>query len=306
MTNSILHLLNHFLPIDQLFSSPLDHKDSVALTNEQQQQQEQQPGSTLLYWTLVPSLLTLTSMFISLLAQLFSSFWPRIEYAPHVQNKPTKSLWLSFVLNHSMASVLTSGCIAWSRSHGSLYEFNLFEMHSNWDRVWYVGKVLMCVLFMLILYDLCVYVFHRSCHAFKFMYRFFHQQHHENCAPRGVLDAIYGDSLESLIVALCASGQMMLFEFPISSVVIFLFLISFLVQVNHSGHCVEIPFLYNYRFHTSHHLHFRVNFSEHIMLWDYLFGTLKLSDPNTMQNGSKSVLNLHNERTIEVKRCKDK
>ncbi|KAG2389222.1 hypothetical protein C9374_014622 [Naegleria lovaniensis] len=237
-------------------------------------------GPTLQYWLLIPFLLTLTSMFISVLAQFCCSFWPLIEYAPHYENKPTKSLVLSFILNHSMASLLTTSCIVLARSYGSLYELNIWQMTSHIERVWYIGKVLLCVLIMLLLYDLCVYAFHRSCHAHKFLYAFFHKQHHENCAPRGILDAIYGDSLESLIVATCGSGQMILFPFPISSVVIFLFLISFLVQMNHSGHRVQIPYFYNFKFHTTHHLHFRVNFSEHCMVWDYVFGTLKLSDPS--------------------------
>lgn len=65
----------------------------------------------------------------------------------------------------------------------------------------YVLSVLSSVLLMIVLYDLLVYIFHRTCTSLYFLYALLHKQHHENNSPRGVLDAIYGDVFESTIIA---------------------------------------------------------------------------------------------------------
>ncbi|KAG2389221.1 hypothetical protein C9374_014621 [Naegleria lovaniensis] len=270
------------------------------MTYSIQQQQEQQiahhwsntlnlmfglpdSGSTLHYWLLVPLLLTLTSMFITILAQTCAHwFWDEIELKPLYKNRPKSNSILYYVLNHSMAALLTSFCIVYTRYYGSLYEdFDIWQNVCSFSKMFetcmYLVQVLLCVLFMMILYDLLVYLFHRTCHSHPTLYSLLHKQHHENNSPRGILDAIYGDAWESTIIAFFSCGQMMFFPFPISSVVVFLFVISFFVQWNHSGRKIVIPYIYNFEYHAAHHRYFKVNFSEHVMLWDYLFGTLRLN-----------------------------
>ena len=232
-------------------------------------------GPTTHYWLVVPTTLTLSSMLITVMAQAFSCMWGEIELKPRYKNKPKSSSVGYYILNHSMASLLASFIIIYTKFHGTLYESNVFEMDIT-QLTLYIVKVLLWVLIQVVIYDFFIYIFHRTCHINKTLYKYVHMQHHENNSPRSVLDAIYGDALESTIIAFFAVGQMMVFPMPVSSVVLFLFLISFFVQINHSGRKVKIPLLYTYELHTAHHRYFKVNFAEHLMLWDFVFGTINL------------------------------
>ncbi|EFC46978.1 C-5 sterol desaturase [Naegleria gruberi] len=234
-------------------------------------------GPTMNYWIWVPTVLFLASMAVSVLSQWFSYLWPAVEYKKQFKNKTTHYVLLSYAVNHFLSALLTTFTIAYARYYGSCYESNIFEM-SFLEMSKYIITVLWCVAQQVLIYDFLIYVFHRSCHVNKWMYIHIHKWHHENNTPRGICDGIYGDAFEGTLVAYFAVGQMMFFSLPVSSICLFLLYISFFVQLNHSGRKVKIPYFYSFKAHAVHHRHFKYNFSEHIPLWDYLFGTLRLSE----------------------------
>ncbi|EFC41342.1 C-5 sterol desaturase-like protein [Naegleria gruberi] len=234
-------------------------------------------GPTFNYWIYVPIGLTLASMLISVMAQYFSYFWPTIEIKPQFKNKTTHYVFLSYCVNHSLAAILTTCVAAYTYYYGSCYESNIFSMEP-FEMMCYLMNVMWCTLQQVLIYDFLIYAFHRSCHTNKWMYIHIHKWHHENNTPNGVCDAIYGDAFEGTLVAYFGVGQMMFFSLPASSICLFLFLISFFVQLNHCGRKVRIPYVYTYKFHAVHHRHFKWNFAEHLPVWDFLFGTMKLNE----------------------------
>ena len=103
-----------------------------------------------------------------------------------------------------------------------------------------------------------------------------HAQHHEYKIPNTPLAGIYGDTLESALIAHFAFWPVLVFPTSYGALAIFAFIISFAVQLNHSGRRIEIPYLYTTRFHLAHHALRRCNFAEHTCVWDWLFGTLHI------------------------------
>lgn len=212
------------------------------------------------------------SILVSLGAQkLAQTLGPPIAPA-HVfakANKPTEDMIPVFIVNHTMAAHLFAFLVFYLvhvRPIDFAQELSLVGISQS-----VVGSAV-----LLLAYDLQSWCFHYSGHHVRFLWKHVHSLHHEIPLPNSPLAGIYGDALESFIVACFAFWMPVVFASYISFGGLFLFamMISFLVQLNHSGHRIDIPWIFSTRFHLAHHVKYNVNFAEHTALWDWLFGTL--------------------------------
>jgi len=236
-------------------------------------------GPTKDYWLIFIPLFSFISMSISLLAQQIACLWDKIEPDENkIRNRPSWNVPFLWLINHISISTIAVLVVAWSRYNDNVYEEDVLLMTIP-QALMYILKVLLWVIVMVLIYDLLIYILHRASHYWKWIYIYIHRRHHENINPRSAFEGIYGDPFEGIIVGCFAICQMIVLPAPYSAFFLFLGLISLFVQFNHSGRKVELPFLfYTARYHHYHHKYFKVNFAEHFILWDYLFGTLYVPD----------------------------
>jgi sterol desaturase/sphingolipid hydroxylase (fatty acid hydroxylase superfamily) len=79
-----------------------------------------------------------------------------------------------------------------------------------------------------------------------------HAQHHEFHTPNNTFAGIYGDAFESALIAFFALWPLMIIKTQITAIVIFLFIIGFFVQLNHSGRKVELGIFYTGKIGIKH------------------------------------------------------
>jgi len=129
------------------------------------------------------------------------------------------------------------------------------------------------VLFVLV--DGAAYYVHRFMHT-KPMYRRFHRFHHKWGAPSPwVVVAVH--PVEFLLLQAATFAPMFLLPFHyLSAIAVFLYVLIFNI-VDHSGvRLVSIlPWQGPSAYHDDHHVHFHVNFGQHLMIFDRVHGTLR-------------------------------
>lgn len=215
--------------------------------------------------------------FTTWLAFRFANFWPPIlhpkERETHMMNRANfNNMVQNNILNWIANAFATGACV------NILYYDNLANvyLHGNGKSpAHFAGQILLEVVLLILNYDLWTYMFHRACHSNKFLFRWLHAQHHENSFPNNFWMSIYGDFLEGSTIACFAMSGLFFFRVWLGSALLFLFYITFFVAVNHSGRAVKIPYFYSAYYHNIHHREMKYNFTEHLPLWDYIFGTLK-------------------------------
>lgn len=131
---------------------------------------------------------------------------------------------------------------------------------------------------LFVIIDYSAYWVHRVLH-FKFLYKRIHRFHHYFGAPTPWA-AIALNPLE--LMALQAAAFLAMFIIPLHPAVFACVLIYILVFniVDHSGVDLKsrIPWQAPSKYHDDHHVHFHVNFGQHLMIWDRLHGTLRRQD----------------------------
>lgn len=215
--------------------------------------------------------------FTTWLAFRFANCWPPIPAREKELQRMNRADYSDMVRNNLLmwiANSVTTGIsinILYYNNFGDIY------CHGNIESspAMFMCRTFLEVLLLILNYDLWTYLFHRACHTNKFLYRWLHAQHHENSFPNNFWMSIYGDYLEGNTIACFAMSGLFLFRVWLGSALIFLFYITFFVAVNHSGRAVTIPYFYSAYYHHIHHREQKYNFTEHLPLWDFIFGTLK-------------------------------
>ncbi|CCD14587.1 unnamed protein product [Trypanosoma congolense IL3000] len=137
---------------------------------------------------------------------------------------------------------------------------------------------------LFIIYDFFYTPFHWALH-WPPIYPLIHKHHHRQITPfRGNDDAINDHPIEYIIgeynhilalyllTRIVPAGQV-----HALSAVMFVFIGGTLASLNHTRIDLFIPYIFNVRAHDLHHSHFRYNYGQYIMLWDWVFGTYKCS-----------------------------
>ena len=129
------------------------------------------------------------------------------------------------------------------------------------------------VLFVLV--DCINYWVHRAMHV-KFLFKHIHHRHHRYGATTPYV-ATAMHPAELLVQQLASFVP--LFFIPVhaaSAAGVLLYILAYNV-VDHSGvRLVSVlPWQPPSRYHDDHHAHFHVNYGQHLMIWDRLFGTLR-------------------------------
>lgn len=218
-----------------------------------------------MYYLLAPFLMAGVSWLTAGMAQAFASyFWEDINPVTAHANKPSMNPTLIFAINNLFVGI--GGTIMLYAQRWYLEELSVYN----------ILKDVFLIYGLTLLYDLQTYIFHRTSHHYGPLKKM-HAIHHEYNMPNGVISSVYGDVLENIIIVIFALWPLSVFMLPIGAVLGYLSVIVFFVQFNHSGKKVVIPGVYTYIFHYNHHKYRTCNYCEHSMVWDWLFGTLNLS-----------------------------
>ena len=129
------------------------------------------------------------------------------------------------------------------------------------------------VLFMMM--DWIAYWVHRALHI-KFLFKHVHRFHHRFVAP-SPWTAIALHPVELLVLQ--AASFLPLFFIPFHAVSIagvLLYILIFNI-IDHSGVKLvsALPWQPPSAYHDDHHHYFHVNYGQHLMIWDRLYGTLR-------------------------------
>lgn len=131
---------------------------------------------------------------------------------------------------------------------------------------------------LFVLMDYCVYWAHRMLHL-TFFYKHFHYIHHSFVATSPYVTTAF-HPVEMFMLQ--TATFLPLFFIPLHAVSvggILLYALIFNIT-DHSGVRLvsALPWQGPTAFHDDHHLHFHVNFGQHLMIWDRLHGTLRRRD----------------------------
>jgi len=128
---------------------------------------------------------------------------------------------------------------------------------------------------LFVVMDASAYYVHRAFHN-KWMFKTFHRYHHRYVATTPfVVVALHPVEL----LALQAASFLPIFIVPLhfASVAVVLVYVLVFNIIDHSGVRLfsHLPWQGPTTYHDDHHVHFHVNFGQHLMIWDRIHGTLR-------------------------------
>ena len=123
--------------------------------------------------------------------------------------------------------------------------------------------------------DLSAYWVHRFLHS-KRMYKYLHKWHHRYTVPTPHA-AFASHPVDFLVFQAIGMLSLGLFEINVIAFLYVAVLIAYHNLVEHSGvrYTGELPWTPTPSFHDDHHSQFTANFGFDLVLWDYMFGTLR-------------------------------
>ncbi len=176
----------------------------------------------------------------------------------------------------SHLNLTIGGILSGTYIHAILHGFPTPMYFDVADYGWAYTLASTLVLFVLV--DFVAYWAHRILHA-KVWFRYIHRWHHRFVAPTPwVVTAMHPVEF----VFFQVTAFLPLFVLPVhwmSAVFVFVYALVFNV-IDHSGVRLHSrwPWQGPTTYHDDHHVHFHVNFGQHLMLWDRLYGTLRRVD----------------------------
>jgi len=168
---------------------------------------------------------------------------------------------------------LISGHLVFAMTQGWRGPAIYFDV-ADYGWAWTIGGT--AVLFVMI--DGAAYYVHRLLHV-KWLYRRVHYIHHKWGAPSPwVVTALH--PVEMLMLQAATFLPLFLIPFHyVSVIVVFVYVLIFNI-VDHSG--VKLTSIWPWQgpsaYHDDHHVHFHVNFGQHLTFFDRMHGTLRRVD----------------------------
>ena len=156
---------------------------------------------------------------------------------------------------------------------------------------------------LFVVMDYSAYWAHRMLHI-KFLYEHVHRFHHRF----GATSPYVATALHPVdILALQAASFLPLFFIPFHAASVAVVLLYVLVYnvIDHSGvRLVSVlPWQPPSTYHDDHHVHFHVNFGQHLMIWDRIHGTLRRRNRRYGQDvfgGRGAPDGKHGNRPVEL------
>jgi lathosterol oxidase len=175
------------------------------------------------------------------------------------------------MFNAGWAGVLGTG-IFYGHLNG-MWNMKLYydvNEHGWWDFV--RGFVL--VFFWI---DLWAYFAHRFLHQ-KSIYKYVHKWHHRYIAPTS-FSAFGMHPIEFTIFQCGGIFCCFLFRIHVMAFLVNATYVAYHGQIDHSGIYFEgdLPWQPSTKYHDDHHKYFHLNFGQNLILWDWMFGTLRES-----------------------------
>ena len=157
-----------------------------------------------------------------------------------------------------------------------LWKYGFIVLNENENVFW----ILLEVLFLVLVMDLLMYVFHRSVHFITY-FRKIHQRHHEH-ESTNLLSLFVLHPVESIGFGLMMLGVLLFFPLSATGISISLVIISVWGTVGHLNHTVlpkswlkfvKKGYICTSEFHYLHHQHPGCNFGFYTSIWDIIFKT---------------------------------
>jgi lathosterol oxidase len=172
-------------------------------------------------------------------------------------------------MNMTIGGVIT-GFMIYGIQHGLPNQLYFDVAEKGW------AYTILSVPLVFIVIDAGAYYVHRALHI-KWLFKRVHRHHHKYIATTSFA-AVAMHPVE--LMSLQAAAFALIFIVPLHPAVMGFVMIYILVFniIDHSGVDLEsvIPWQPPSAYHDDHHVHFHVNFGQHLMFWDRIHGTLRL------------------------------
>eukprot|EP00515_Schizochytrium_aggregatum_P006534 CAMPEP_0202072418 /NCGR_PEP_ID=MMETSP0964-20121228/2408_1 /ASSEMBLY_ACC=CAM_ASM_000500 /TAXON_ID=4773 /ORGANISM="Schizochytrium aggregatum, Strain ATCC28209" /LENGTH=393 /DNA_ID=CAMNT_0048639447 /DNA_START=183 /DNA_END=1364 /DNA_ORIENTATION=+ len=162
----------------------------------------------------------------------------------------------------------------------------LFFLHQNYPflKLYYstgirgFGHYFASCLLVYFWVDFYSYWIHRILHM-RWIYKYVHKWHHRYKAPTA-FGAFAIHPIEYICFQTAGIWCCAIFPIHVMSFLTVTTFVAFHNQVDHSGVYYEgdLPWVPSTKYHDDHHKYFHLNYGVTLVLWDWLFGTLRQSD----------------------------
>jgi len=178
---------------------------------------------------------------------------------------------LSGCMNAFLAGAFGTGLFFFHQSYPFL------KMYYTTGPRGFVHYVASCVLVFLWV-DFLSYWVHRALHH-KWIYKYIHKWHHRYKCPTA-FSAFAMSPVEFLSFQSTGILCMCIFPVHVMSFLSVMTLVAYHNQIDHSGVYFEgdLPWMPSTKYHDDHHQYFHVNYGVQLILWDWMFGSLRQSD----------------------------
>ena len=176
-------------------------------------------------------------------------------------------LWLG-ITNITLGSVLSGFLAYWIYASGHSRIYISLRGHS-------ILEVLAGTVLYFLITDVVIYWAHRIFHR-PALFRLIHRWHHRNTVPTA-FTAFSLHPVEFLTYQSIMLVPLIFVPLPAIGVIIVLLSSHIESLIQHSGVRIfpVIPWMPSTYFHDDHHRYFHVNYGQHLILWDRIFGSLR-------------------------------